>query len=356
MITILRRSCFFLALIALSACQYAGETTLDQVEDVGPPLNAEVIGSGDATLALVLPFEGSNTATAKQIRNGAVLAHEHLSADKLKLAIVNAGSPDYSDLKNTSLVALYAPDNKVPSSSPGRAVNVSLGDKPLTKDGLSMVASDMDSLVAGLRFASPSGAPVVVLAPETQSDADLEALAKKVGGTVEIIKYAKNAKGTALAKSIESVGDITAVGFVESNSKVVEIAAALKRLKSKPVIIGHTGWGQSLVGNPKMRDAIVARPDSSSWGFVTERYQKKFGENPTEMSLYGFDIVAVAAGLVRQHGSRAITRKRLGDSKGFKGAAGAFRFTKDGTVERLYEITKIDGGKLTVIKRAPAGF
>ncbi|MES0885310.1 hypothetical protein [Roseibium sp. SCP14] len=357
MFRIVRRSVFVLALFGLGACQYAGETvSVDQIEDVGPPLNTEVIGSGNTTLALVLPFMGSDTVTAKQIRNGAVLAHENLSDGKLKLAIVNARSPNYSELKNTTLVALYAPDSGVSSPPPGRAVNVSLGDKPLVKNGLSLVADDMDSLAAGLQYASPSGAPVVILAPESQSDKDLESLAKNVGGTVEIIKYAKDAKANVLAKSIEDVGDITAVGFVESNQKVADIASALKRGKSKPLIVGHTGWGQSLVKNPKLQGAIIARPDSSSWGFVTERYQKQFGANPTEMSLYGFDIVAVAASLVRQHGSKAITRQRLLDSKGFKGATGAFRFNKDGTVERLYEITKIDAGKLTVMKRAPAGF
>ncbi|MDN3718124.1 hypothetical protein QW131_00020 [Roseibium salinum] len=89
----LRPIAAFLSLIWLSACQYAGETTVSEPEDVGPPLNAEVIGGGETTLALVLPFAGSDALTAKHIRNGALLAREMLSDNKLALAVEKRCKP-----------------------------------------------------------------------------------------------------------------------------------------------------------------------------------------------------------------------------------------------------------------------
>jgi hypothetical protein len=352
-----RKIFMLLAVLWLSGCQYAGETTLDdEVQDVGPPLSDEVIGTGKTTLALVLPFTGTDSLKSKQIRNGAMLAQSALSDGEVSLAIMNADSPNYGSLKNPALVAVYAPNGKLTGKPPSRPVNFAIGEEPLVKGGLSIVASDMDSLVAGLRYASPSGAAVVILAPERLPDDVLKRMSKDIGGTVEVIKYAPGAKGSALAALLADIDDITAVGFVETDQKVVDAVAALKRRKSKPLIVGHTGWGSNLVGNPKMSEAIIARPDSSGSSYVSDRYRQEFGGEPTTMSLYGFDIVAVASGLVRQHGAKAITKKRLLDSKGFKGASGAFRFNKDGTVERLFEITKIQSGKLAVVKRAPAGF
>ncbi|WP_428671170.1 hypothetical protein [Roseibium sp.] len=347
----------FLSLLMLSACQYNGETaSVEEFEDVGPPLAVEVTGEGDTTLALVLPFAGSDALVSKQIRNGALLAQEMLSDGKLVLAVENGAGADYKALKNPALVAVYAPDGKLSPAPPKKSVTINIGAKPIEKGGLSIVAGDMDSLVAGLRYAAPSGAPVVILAPESQSDESLQAIAKAVSGTVEVVKYRSEASDKDLVALLKEMTDVVAVGFVEGDRKVAEVAAALKKRKVSPLIVGHTGWGTALVRNPKLEGAIIARPGGASRALVAQRYTAKFGSAPGEMSLYGFDIAAVASGLVRQHGKNGITRKRLTSSQGFKGALGSFRFREDGTVERLYEINKIVGGKLKIIQSAPAGF
>ncbi len=351
-----RHALVFLSLL-LSGCQYNGETpSVEEYEDVGPPLAVEVTGEGDTTLALVLPFAGSDALVAKQIRNGALLAQEMLSEGKLALAVQDGSNADYGALNNPALVAVYAPDGKLSPEPPKKSVTINIGEKPITKDGLSLIASDTDSLVAGLRYAAPSGAPVIILAPESQPDDSLQAMAKAVGGTVEVVKYRAEASAKDLVDLLKETSDVVAVGFIETDAKVADVAAELKKRKVSPLIVGHTGWGTSLVRNPKLEGAIIAQPGSVSRALVAQRYEAKFGSQPSEMSLYGFDIAAVASGLVRQHGKTGITRKRLTSSQGFKGALGSFRFREDGTVERLYEINKIVGGKLKALQAAPAGF
>ncbi len=352
----IRPTSIVLCLLWLCSCQYAGETTVNEVEDVGPPISAEVVGSGETTLAMPLPFAGSESQVAKQVRNGALLAQEMLSDGKLILAIENGTNPDYKSLTNLALVAAYAPNGKLASPPPKKAITINIGERPLQKDGFSLVASDLDSLAAGLRYAAPSGARVVILSPESVSDGELQELAKSTGGNVEIVTYKSGATSKELVELLSNAGEFAAVGFIESDRKVPEVAAALKQKKVTPLVVGHTGWGTSLVQDPKLEGAIIARPDSSSHAVIAQRYEAKFGGAPTEMSLYGFDVAAVASGLVRQHGKNGITRKRLMTPQGFKGATGAFRFRKDGTVERLYEIDKIVAGKLKVIQSAPAGF
>lgn len=345
-----------LSTLWLSACQYAGETDLDAPEDAGPPLEASVLGSGDTTMVLALPFAGRDAIVAKQIRNGAVLAHEMLSSDQLALAIANENNPDYSSYKNPALVAVYAPDGKAPALPNKKMVSVNLGSAPLQPGGFALLASETDSLIAGLRYAAPSGSLVVILAPESQSDSSLQDIAESIGGSVDIVKYKPNTSGEDLVKLLGGSEEIFAVGFVESNDKVAAAAYTLKKKKVTPVIVGHSGWGSNLVNNPKLEGAIIARPDRSASSLVAQRYQTKYGTAPSEMSLYGFDLVAIASSLVRKNGKNGISRKNLLTSEGFIGTSGAFRFRDNGTVERLYEINKIVGRKLKVIQSAPAGF
>ncbi|MDN3718125.1 hypothetical protein QW131_00025 [Roseibium salinum] len=217
-------------------------------------------------------------------------------------------------------------------------MTITIGEAPLREGGLSLVASDMDSLIAGLRYAAPSGAPVAVLAPESQSDASLERMAKAIGGTVQVVTYKSSESAGDLIELLKGAEDVAAVGFVESDRKIAEVAAALKSRKSAPLVVGHTGWGTALVGDPKLEGAVLARPGTSGHAVVSERYSEKFGSAPTEMSLYGFDIVAVASGLVRQHGSKAITRKRLTNSTGFKG--GPRGLSGSGRTERSSGFTR----------------
>jgi hypothetical protein len=345
-----------LSALWMSGCQIAGETDLDAPADAGPPLEAAVVGTGDTTMVLALPFAGSDAAVARQIRNGAILAHEMLSGDQLALAIANENNPDYASYKNPALVAVYAPSDKAPALPGKNSVTVNLGGAPLQPGGFSLLASETDSLIAGLRYAAPSGSLVVILAPESQSDSSLQDIAKSIGGSVDIVKYKPTASGEDLVKLLGGAEEIFAVGFVESDEKVAEAADALKKKKVTPVIVGHSGWGTNLVRNPKLEGAIIARPDRSASSLVAERYQTKYGSAPSEMSLYGFDLVAIASGLVRKNGKNGISRKNLLTGQGFIGTSGAFRFRENGTVERLYEINKIVGGKLKVIQSAPAGF
>jgi hypothetical protein len=53
---------------------------------------------------------------------------------------------------------------------------------------------------------------------------------------------------------------------------------------------------------------------------------------------------------------RAFPADKLRDAGGFLGIDGAFRFDRDGVVERAMEVREVRGGSVSVVDPAPARF
>ena len=101
---------------------------------------------------------------------------------------------------------------------------------------------------------------------------------------------------------------------------------------------------------------LIAMPDQASLAMVGTRYQAKTGRPLSLHAAYGYDAVAVAAGIVRTLGPDALTQATLTKPSGFRGSTGIFRFRADGTVERQLALYRVRNKALELLDPAPEGF
>ncbi len=350
----MRKSALILILILLAGCQSTTQTSdvlsLDDGESSSTPIVAESIGSAPTTVGFVLSsLKGANGLA---IRNGAVLAQEQLSGDKLSLAIVNSSSIIWPDGKSITLVAT---SGSASTAAPEGSIPVALDSIRPPSGGFAFVASHYDSLEAGLRHAAAKGGRIVIATNED----DIESLSRvkaNLGGLVDIVTYGSQESAAQTAAKLSSGDPVVAIGFSGKDRKIVDIAGALRRSNQQVVIVGHKGWTETLIANSALEGAIIARPDTANFGLIAERYQARFNQPLTNAAIAGFDVMAIAAGIMRTSGEKALSREALLAPSGFRGASGAFRFRQDGTFERLFEIAQVKSGALVRIAPAPSGF
>jgi ABC-type branched-subunit amino acid transport system substrate-binding protein len=96
--------------------------------------------------------------------------------------------------------------------------------------------------------------------------------------------------------------------------------------------------------------------DQASLAQIAERYRAAWGRPVTMEAAYGYDAVAIAAGIVRHMGPDALTPAALTISSGFRGATGTFRLRPDGSVDRPLSLYRFKGGALELVDPAPQSF
>ena len=89
----------------------------------------------------------------------------------------------------------------------------------------------------------------------------------------------------------------------------------------------------------------------------SDSYSARFGGAPYRISTLGYDAVLLTLNLARNwRPGRPFPLDKLRDSGGFLGLDGAFRFGRDGIVERAMEVREVRSGGITVVDPAPTKF
>ena len=218
------------------------------------------------------------------------------------------------------------------------------------------LTGNADSLEAGLRRAGQSGKATAIFVANDQELVAANQMKARLGGAVQTILYRQTDSLAAILDRVNKAAPPAVIGFTGSDLQILKIVQGLKRQNPKIVVVGHQGWTSRLTNQSALDGAIIAVPDTSNYGLIRQAYINQYNKEPTAMSFYGFDVVAMAAGIIRARGAGALKRETLLTKSGFKGASGAFRFHADGKVERLFEIARLNGGKITRLAKAPDGF
>jgi ABC-type branched-subunit amino acid transport system substrate-binding protein len=98
----------------------------------------------------------------------------------------------------------------------------------------------------------------------------------------------------------------------------------------------------------------MVEPEGAS--LIAERYQRHYKRPLSTDAAYGYDAIAIAAGIIRTKGATGLNAEALTSKVGFRGVTGLFRFAPSGHVERRLSLYAISGGKLNVLAQAPASF
>ena len=335
-----------------------------------PTSGNAVFGTGPVRMAIVASAETGASGRLADVRNGAKLAVEDLGGGELTVEILQAAAGETG--LNEKAVEAYVKGASVigyagsaPAASAGGVLQLALVPNGAARPqgSLAFISSAEDSLEWGLAQAGSAGAKsIVVLTGASQRASAVAAFANLKANTavpVALVDYAAGEPASAIAARV-TVAPGTVVGFAGSGPEIAAIAAALSAKAGQPgaiQFIGNSGWaGTLLPAAPALQGALVAMPDRANEKIVSERYRKAFGLVPSLTALQVYDAVAIVAGINRAKGVEGFKDGTIMSASGFKGATGAFRFRRDGSVERTFALEKVAGNKFVAVSASPSGF
>ncbi|KQW49726.1 MULTISPECIES: ABC transporter substrate-binding protein [unclassified Ensifer] len=378
------------ALGVLAGCQ--GTPTPQDVLDVESPqaMHArraaehaakpqETFGSGATRIALItaLMSPTGETVRERDIRDGASLAVDEVGGGQLSLLVENTdGSPQQTQdaakrlaSQNVALVAVSVADVPVSTVRQGlgnaRAPLLVLRDNGAERPTgtFAFVSDRIDSAVEGASYAVASGHKrFVVLLPSDVSAAERQRLERELAGYgIKPILVALTG-GTAFsadAATKAKLKDVDAVILVGAGDSDVGALSQLKAngyLKPNAMVVGSSGWSAAAYRRPELSGSHLCLFGPENGSRMTSRYLDRYERAASPDAAYGFDIIALAAGLVRTQGEDAINQENIRSPNGFIGAAAAFRFEKNGTVRRTCAIHQVTGGSVKLLDPAPRSF
>lgn len=365
-------------LVALQACQSSSPGDVLAIDPSsapsaaakGPVNSDEVIGQGQTRLSIVAATSAMGQSEFKDIRNGAALALKDLDDGQLSIEIlpVSGGDTAINEKALGAFVkgaAAIAYAGSAPSSGVGNsALQIALLPNGALRPAgsLAFLPSPLDSVEAGIRHHLASGSKgVVVLVPAGQDGASLQTLLLRVkdSGAAQSIEYSPNEPADAIAaKAVGIQGSVFA--FTGDDQQIANIASAIRtRLGPQAGIqfVGNGKWLKSaILSAPSLEGALVAMPDFGNEKLISANYRNAYGMLPSAYSLYAYDLVGILAGITRAKGREGLTDGTIRSKAGFRGVTGAFRFRDDGSVERLFEIHQLRGGRLVATAGSSPGF
>lgn len=381
--------CIF-ALGVLAGCQ--GTPTPQDVLDVESPqaMHArraaehaakpqETFGSGATRIALItaLMSPTGETVRERDIRDGASLAVDEVGGGQLSLLVENTdGSPQQiQDAakrlagQNVALVAVSVADVPVSTVRQGlgnaRAPLLVLRDNGAERPTgtFAFVSDRIDSAVEGASYAVASGHKrLVVLLPSDASAAERQRLERELAGygikpaLVAVTGTTAFSANVATKAKLKDVDAVILVGAGVSDVGALSQLKANGYLKPNAMVVGSSGWSAAAYRRPELSGSHLCLFGPENGSRMTSRYLDRYERAASPDAAYGFDIIALAAGLVRTQGEDAINQENIRSPNGFIGAAAAFRFEKNGTVRRTCAIHQVTGGSVKLLDPAPRSF
>jgi hypothetical protein len=340
----------------------------------------ETFGETGTEITLLLPrgVSGVYEGAARDVRDGAALSVGELGNGQVFIKVVDvsggAGAVPAAvraaKARNSSLLISYASPAVTSAiaamSSDQRPPLVNLGDVvPATAGNVYNFASDeLDSALEGIRAAAVGGhKKVMVFAPKDFPPASEMRLADAIragGGTYAgTARYdlSDAAAANVVQKSKAELQQADTVVILGKSVIVPTVASAIKASgQANLVLVGTSAWPSHAYADPAVAGAMIAMVEPDDASLIADRYKRHHGRTLSSDAAYGYDSVAIAAGIIRVKGPAGLTAENLTMKTGFRGVTGLFRLTPGGNVERKLSLFTITGGKLNLLGAAPKAF
>lgn len=352
------------------------------VEKTGPTKSGESLGKGPVKVSMLLPLSAGGTAgdRGRKMRDAAALAMGDLGNDLLTLNIEDTGG-DEKRARALTTGALASGAKLVigPSeqgavrqlatvSGTNRPLVLALADNYAGAPGVySVRLNEADSAAAGAAAVAAKGARKFVLFM-AEGDAG-KAIEKRVANSLSIygaslavaLPFGPAGGGSekAVADMMALVDEPQAIVIASGSANPAPLVSALKAkgmLGKNVTLIGSTRWLEHGISDPALQGAYIATLDAAEIGPIADRFRKTYNYEPDINVAYGYDTVALAAGIASAMGPKGFTKKVIENPTGFRGSTGIFRFRDDGAGERAMPFFRIDNGKLKQIEKSTSGF
>ena len=119
--------------------------------------------------------------------------------------------------------------------------------------------------------------------------------------------------------------------------------------------LGTSLWeSDTTLREPLLNGSWFAAPDIDLRAAFRQKFISVFQRQPPRVASIVYDTVALLMNLMAS--PEPMNTKRLTEPKGFEGVNGLFRLHEDGTVERSYNVYKINNGRFDIVGKGRQSF
>ena len=369
----------------VAACQTAAPVaTTEPVGPSQPPAAAELIGTEEVRVALLLPKSGAGNAAASAaaFRNAAELALKDFPSSAIQIAVYDTGGTP-GGAQAAAGTALG--DGAEMILGPVFAGEVAAVAPQARQAGVPVVAFSSDASVAGpgvyllsflpsddvsriVSYAANQGRrSFAALLPEGAYGSVVEAsfrsaVAGAGGRIVAIETYGSDpAELSAKVASIARIApQIDALLIPDSGNAVPGIAASLAAAgvtRDKAKLLGSGQWDDPrILNDPALVGSWFPAPAKQGFEGFSGRYAAAYGAPPPRNATVAYDGAVLAPGLARQFGAERFQPGVLASAAGFVGVDGLFRFLPTGGTERRLAVYEVTGTGARIVDPAGRSF
>jgi len=343
-----------------------------------PSATALPTDTGRHRIALLVPLSGDAAAVGQAIANATTMALLDTKSDALRITTYDtaggvAGAARQAIADGNRLILGPLNADAVPTvqaaARPAGVPVIAFANDPAIASPDVFVIGHMpeQSIRRTVQYARSKGAVrFAVLAPEgdygTRAVSALENALRDFGGALSARQsYARgNTSIVSAAGRLRAAGGYDTVLIADSVRLGVDAAGELNRAgRTRTRIIGTELWSgeAALTRTPALEGALFAAVSDQRFGRFAESYAARFGGQPYRVATLGYDAVLLTLRVARDWKvGTPFPRNALYDRGGFLGVDGAFRFARNGVVERALEVREVKGGEVSAVDPAPTGF
>ncbi|MBU7580252.1 MAG: penicillin-binding protein activator [Porphyrobacter sp.] len=343
-----------------------------------PSATALPTDTGRHRIALLVPLSGDTAPVGQAIANATTMALLDTGADNLRITtydtssgIGGAASKAIADGNKLILGPLSAdavPAVQAAARPAGVPVIAFANDASVAAADVFVIGHlPEQSIRRSVQYARTKGAArFAVLAPEgdygTRAVSALENALRDYGGSlVRRENYARgNTSIVSAAARLRGAGGFDTVLIADSARLGLDAAGEInKSQRSRARILGTDLWSgeMALTRAPGLEGALFSAVSDQRYARFADSYAQRFGNQPYRVATLGYDAVLLTLRVAR--GWKVGTpfpKNQLFDSGGFLGVDGAFRFGRNGVVERALEVREVRSGEVVPVDPAPTGF
>ena len=329
-------------------------------------------------IALLVPMSGRNGAVGQSIANATTMALLDTNADNLRITTYDtAKGPEAATRQaiaegNKLILGPLLGSNIASVTAPARAADV-----PVISFSNDTGAAGPDVFIMGhvpeqsiartIQYARTQGSQnFAIIAPDGEYGARAEQAARSAvaaygSNLVWTERFARgNTSIVSAAERLKAHGGFDTVLIADGARLAAQAARVLKSDGNGATqLLGTELWSGegSVTRASALRGAWFSAVSDNRYKRFVDSYEARFGSQPYRIATLGYDAVLLTLRVARDwRVGRDFPDGALRNEDGFLGLDGAFRFHRNGLVERAFEVREVRDGSVVVIENAPARF
>jgi branched-chain amino acid transport system substrate-binding protein len=351
-----------------------------------PATPTATIGTGQVKVGLILPLSaGGNAGLAGQaMRNAADMALAEFNAPNIQLLVEDDGG----NANTSQTVAQQALDQGAQIIlGPLFAQSVSVVGQVARPRNIPIIAFSTDANVAApgvyllsflpesdveriVQYASTTGKrSYAALVPDNPYGSVVEAafrqaVARHNGQIVALEHYPHDSAGMegpvqAVARAAVHADALFIPDGGDAVPGVMQMLAANGLNTRRIQLLGTGLWDDPRIySTPALEGGWYAAPDAAGYRSFSDRYRRRYNQDPVRTATLAYDAVALIAALVKTQPDpqTRFSPQILTNPSGFTGIDGLFRFLPNGTNQRGLAVLRVAHSGPQTIAPPPRSF